>query len=444
MSLNNRVIWSEGLFLKPQHLQQNTRYFENLIDSRVTSLGVYAWGLKNLTIDEALLTAGTFSITKCQGVMPDGATFNVPADDEAPPNFDPPEGLAGTLVFLAAPLRSEGYNELDVSNDPTASARYLKRQVDAYDFNNMETGTAAVPVGRLRLRLMLETEDRSSYSCIAIARIMDVRADRSIVLDENFIPPCFDCTASPRLSGLISEIASLLRHRGEAVAGRLRAVGQGGVAEVADFMLLQVVNRFEPLFNYLGTTQGLHPETLYQIFLQIAGELATFTSDTRRPSEFVRYQHDNLQITFAPVLTAMRQSLSMVLEQSATALDLQERKYGVHVAAIHDRSILQTSTFVFAIKANLPVERLRAQCISQIKVGPVEKIRQLVNLQLPGISLSPLPVAPRELPYHAGFSYFELNKSSELWGDMQRSGGFAFHLAGEFPELQMQLWAIKG
>ena len=74
----------------------------------------------------------------------------------------------------------------------------------------------------------------------------------------------------------------------------------------------------------------------------------------------------------------------------------------------------------------------------------VEKISELVNLQLPGIGLSALPVAPRQIPYHAGSTYFELDRSGDFWKDLQKSGGFAMHVAGEFPGLEMACWAIKG
>ncbi len=80
---------------------------------------------------------------------------------------------------------------------------------------------------------------------------------------------------------------------------------------------------------------------------------------------------------------------------------------------------------------------------SQIKIGPVEKIRDLVNLALPGVRLTPVPVAPRQIPFHAGFAYFELDQTHELWAQLKGSGGIAFHVAGEFPGLAMEFWAIR-
>jgi type VI secretion system protein ImpJ len=86
---------------------------------------------------------------------------------------------------------------------------------------------------------------------------------------------------------------------------------------------------------------------------------------------------------------------------------------------------------------------LRTQFPAQIKIGSVEKIRELVNLSLPGIQAAPLPVAPRQIPYHSGCAYFQLDRSNELWAQLAGSGGIAIHVAGEFPGLQMELWAIK-
>ena len=34
MSENNRIVWSEGLFLRPQHFQQQERHLESWIEGR--------------------------------------------------------------------------------------------------------------------------------------------------------------------------------------------------------------------------------------------------------------------------------------------------------------------------------------------------------------------------------------------------------------------------
>ena len=64
--------------------------------------------------------------------------------------------------------------------------------------------------------------------------------------------------------------------------------------------------------------------------------------------------------------------------------------------------------------------------------------------QVPGISLDPLSVAPRQIPYHKGMTYFQLDKKHELWKQIQKAGSLAIHVSGDYPELELELWAIRG
>jgi type VI secretion system protein ImpJ len=246
------------------------------------------------------------------------------------------------------------------------------------------------------------------------------------------------------LDGYLREVHGMLFQRGEALAARLVQPGRAGVGEIADFLLLQVVNRHQPLFAHLQRLPVLHPERLYELCLGLAGELSTFR-DQRRPAAYPEYKHDDLAGCFRAVMADLRQSLSMVLEQTAVPIDLQDRKSGVRVAIIADIELQRTANFVLAVNAQMPGDALRARFPTQVKIGPAERLRDLVQLQLPGITLRALPVAPRQIPYHAGFTYFELEtRGNELWKQLETSGGLAMHIAGDFPGLALEFWAIRG
>ena len=175
----------------------------------------------------------------------------------------------------------------------------------------------------------------------------------------------------------------------------------------------------------------------------LAGDFTTFTRDSRRPGDYPAYKHDDLAGCFTPLMNDLRRSLSMVLEQNAFQIELLERAYGVRVAVIADKELIKSAVFVLAVNSELPGEQVRKQFPTQVKIGPVEKIRDLVNLHLPGVGLRPLPVAPRQIPYHAGNNYFELDTSSEFWRGLDRSGGLAMHIAGDWPGLKLEFWAIR-
>ena len=243
----------------------------------------------------------------------------------------------------------------------------------------------------------------------------------------------------------MAQLQGLLHHRAEALAGRVSESATRGAAEIADYLLLQVCNRYEPLITHLAAAAGqIHPEALYRVAVSLAGELATFTESRKRPPVFPPYRHDDLSATFRPVIAALRQALSAVLEQTAIPIPLQERRFGIRVGPITDRSLVTDATWVLVVKAQVPAETLRRGFPNQVKIGPVEQIAELINVALPGIAISALPVVPRQLPYYAGRSYFELDRSSPYWAALARSGGIAIHVTGDIPGLEIECWAIRG
>jgi type VI secretion system protein ImpJ len=442
MTWTNRVVWHEGMFLRAQHFQQQDRWLEMMIRARAAPLRSHPWGIVDMAIDRDLLATGRFALTSASGVFEDGTPFAIPGETDHPPPLDLPESAHDVVVYLAAPVRQPG--AIEIGNGSDGEGRYLSHEFEAYDTHSGSPQPAALQVARLRLRYLLETDERAGYLCIGLARVVEVTADRRATLDDRWIPPALMCAATIPLSGLISEFAGMINQRGEALAARLTAPGGRGVAEVADFLLLQSINRWQTLLAHWADTGNVHPEELYSAFVQMAGEFATFTETTRRPNSYPAYRHDDLQRSFAPVVADLRRSLSAVLEQTAIAIPLQDRRYGVRVGLITDRSILRAASFVLTVQADVPTETLRRLFPSQVKIGAVEHIRDLVNVAIPGISVRPLPVAPRQIPFYAGATYFELDRNSPHWQQMESSGGFAIHVSGDFPNLRLELWAIRG
>lgn len=441
----NRVVWSEGMFLRAQHFQQADRHLDHLLKARTEHLAPFSWGLAELTVNRELLGTGKFALSSCKGIMPDGTPFSIPDDTDHPPPLELFDTTKNCLIYLTLPVRQPGGAEIGQARGEDAVTRYVPAGYEAED-SNFGSGLAApLDVARLRLRLAPETQPLAGYEKIAIARVVEVRADRAVILDDQFIAPSLSVAAQAPLAAFLVELQALIQHRAEALAGRLSSPGAKGAAEIADFLLLQTVNRYEPLLrHYFATAPMLHPERFYRLCVEIAGELATFTTESKRAAAFPDYRHEDLQTSFRPIFNDLRASLSAVLEQSAVSIPLQDRRHGIKVGIVSDRALLFGASFVLAVTADIPVEQLRRVFPNQVKIGPVEQIAQLVNVALPGIAVSPLPVAPRQLPYRSGQVYFELDRSSPHFKQLQKSGGLAIHLAGDFAQIEMELWAIKG
>jgi len=443
MSLDSKVVWSEGMFLNPQHFQQQERYIERYINGKCDAYGAYGWGASEFEIDQQLLKLGKLSVINAKGVFPDGTPFSVPDLNDPPPVIDLPENLHDVLVYLAVPVRRPGAVDVLKEEDSQGLARYYASEMQIRDVTEEGSENLAVDIAKLRLKLLLETDDLSGYTCISVLKISETREDKDIILDDQYIPSCLDINVSARLSGFMTELVGLLRHRAESIAGRLADARRGGTAEIADYMMLQLINRIEPYANHLSRIQGLHPIDMYAETLQMVGELSTFVTKDKRPPDFTPYLHDNLTGTFAPIISLLRECLSMVYEQTAVSLPLEEKKYGIRVCEITDRSMLASGLYVLAVRADVNEEVIRTRFPAQVKIGPVERIRQLVNAAMPGIQLKTLPVAPRQIPFRSGFNYFELEKNSSFWKELQTSGGFALHVGGDFPGLEIEFWAIR-
>lgn len=443
MSTSNKVVWTEGMFLRPQHFQQQERYLEAFVEGRVRASRPYFWGFEEIEIDTQLLKLGKIAINRCKLILPDGTPVQIPEIDIAPTALDVPPNTREKTVYLALPIRRQGALDVQTEETEQSLTRFLAVEKTLVDTVTGEGDDAPIHIGQLQLKLLLEGEDLSGFISIGLLKIKESAEDSSITLDDSYIPPLTNCHAHPVLHGFLNELSGLLNQRAETLAARLKESGRAGSAEISDYLLLQLLNRLQPLTECLMQSELLHPYDLYLQTIQMAGELSTFTSQERRPARFPAYLHKELATIFSPVLAELRKCLSTVLEQSAIALELTERKYGIHVAPISDRSLVEKASFILAVKANLPADQIRTNFPGQIKIAAVEKIRELINAQLPGIGIQALPVAPRQLPYHSGFTYFQLDRSSEFWRTLLQSGGFAIHVGGDFPGLEMEFWAIR-
>lgn len=444
--LPERVMWTQGMGVGPVHLQQQDRYTDAQLRLRGAMLRPHAWGFTEFTIDEHHLTLGKIVLSKAKGMLPDGTLFEV-GHGQPTLSLDIAPGMTNRRVMLALPMSLD--NALETRDEDTLglSTRYIRTPVRIRDHNaykEKNSSDTSILCGSFDLRLMFEADTNlSGYITMPVALVVECRQDKSIILDKEFQPTFFHLEASSVLTGYLNEIIGMLTHRADHLASRVSNTGQTGTAELGDFMLLQCINRSEPIFRHLEKTPALHPEELYRLLLSLVSELATFSERGKRPRELPAYDHAAQNQSFTELMEQARYALSMVLEQHAVLLPLQQRKNNIQLAPIHDKNLLGTALFVLVVQADMDLESLRSLLPKQIKIGTPENIRELVNTHLPGIKIRPMPVAPRQIPFHAGKSYFQLDFTSHQRAQLEASTGCALHVSGTFPGLLLQLWAVK-
>src|SRR5688572_27152383 len=120
MKTTQRVVWSEGLLMSPQHMQQLDLYHEGLIGARVEALEPLNWGVLTCKIDRRALSTGNFQLLELTGVLPYGTALALGPGDPEIPASRPVEGHFPHTqpmleVFIGLPKERDGI--ANYSND---------------------------------------------------------------------------------------------------------------------------------------------------------------------------------------------------------------------------------------------------------------------------------------------------------------------------------------
>lgn len=438
----HKVIWQEGMLLRPQHLQHNDRYYHQQLN-RTRLLARDAWGFLSLDIDVQHLDLGKVLVTQASGVLPDGSLFDLSAAME-PLVVQVAANTGRQGIYLALPLATGNQIETRRQDQADVLARYISCETQVSDSNAGGETHCRLDCARPDLRLVVGAQhSEQTLVMLQVAQVMACTSEGGVTLDTDFAPTFIYLQDRGYLASCLKEVISLLASRGDAIAARIRGNGGAAGTQMGDFLMLQLINRSELVLRHYASQRQVCAETLYRELLSILGELSTFANDSKRCPIELHYRHDDQGASFRKLMEGIRNALSMVLEQHAIELVLQQRQYGVLVCPVSDLKLLGSATFILAVSAQCDSEALRQRLPAHLKVGPVERIRELVNLHLAGIRVKPLPVAPRQIPFHADKTYFILELSARDVSQLEQSGGFAFHVGGEFAELEMHFWAIR-
>ena len=440
MSWYSKVAWAEGLFLRPHHLQQGDRYHEHLLESRVRHATPYPWGFSALEIDRDLAQQSKFSVRRAAGVMPDGTPFDIPTDSPIPEPVEVPDMAAGQVVWLCMPVAAPNTREVDEASSESAS-RYTKGAETFIDSTSSMRIDEEIDIAYPRLSFELRKTSKPGFANLAITRIVEIR-DKTLVFDEKFAPPLLTCNAHPVVRGWIDRVIGWIENKLEELARYAADPTAGGGLQSVDYFVLQLLNRHVNVLKHLRHSTYVHPERLFEEFLRLVGELATFATPERRARDYPAYDHDNLENVFNPVLRDLQDFLSARLGRRAIRLEIIERAQNAFVSPIRDRSLFRNATFVLEVAARLPLTEIQHQFPNLFKIGPNTKMNEIVHAHLPGIPLVHLPTPPPQIRAITDHVYFYLDRKSALWPEFSNAGSIGMHFSGDWPDLQLEFWAI--
>lgn len=438
-----KVLWTKGVLLTPQHLQTQDRFLEDALGFQLASLTFCPWGFARLELDQEALAGGVLALAKASGLFPDGLVFDVPGADAPPPpkpledHWDADQTTMD--VYLAVPEDRPGGQNVSMGHQER-STRYVAEVINLRDEN---TGLAEKPVqvARRNLRLLVEGESLEGHVTLPVARI--VRSGTGAhELDPKFVPPLLDIGASDSLMSIVRRLVEILSAKSGALSGvrrqRNRGLADFGVADVANFWLLYTVNTHLPRFRHLYEVRRGHPAELYSAMLALAGSLTTFSTDVH-PRMLPDYDHADLTGCFTQLDEMVRELLETVVPANHVSLPLRSTEPSVYATPIEQDSYFSASQWYLALAAKMKPDELLEKARHLLKVSSANQIERLIRHALPGVGLSHVPSPPSALPVKLDYQYFLLDRSGPDWDAIRLSRNLAVYAPSEFPEIQMEL-----
>jgi len=438
----DKVIWSEGMFLRPQHFQQFDRYLEDQLVNRTQHLTPYSWGFSQLEFDESLLAFGKLAILSAAGVFPDGTLFKINYDPAYPLLIHLNKKQENQTIYLVIPPKVKGAVDSD-EDETSRGIRYRPTSIDIRDSHGVNNErTYPISTGTLKVELLTEDQLDDPLISIPLAQIKDIHTDGAVTLSSSFGVPALDFSVNAQSMVELTDLSALMQKKAKQLAASVKSGKGNGAGTVVDLLMLQALNRWGAQLAILIQQKPLHPYDLFKKLVSLIAEISTYTLAERLPAEKYEYKHLESAAILTRLVKRARVLVSTAFQSSATILPIQRKKFGISLVGLSNPSMAENSEFILAIKADISVDKIRNLVSNKLKAGSIENIKDLVNLQLPGCMKEPLPVTPRQIPYHSGMHYFRLSPDADMKASIKQSSGIGLHVSGDVPGVEMELWVI--
>ncbi len=443
----SRLVWSEGMYLGPQHFQAQSRYFEDTVHFAVSSLFFAAYGLAGCELDAEALHNGTLSLVHARGVFPDGLVFQMPDCDPLPEPRNISELFSpireSMTVHLALPPRRLGGPNCALEEGAPAGARYTAESLTLAD-ENTGRDDKPVKVARKNIRLLLDTELADELVSLPVARITRDSSGH-FIFDGRFIPPCLEISASERLMLMLRRLTEILEEKSAVLSQGKQAGGKTpagwSAQEVANFWFLHCVNSSLASLRHLYLAKRGHPEELFLELARLGGALCTFGLDAH-PRTLPVYDHQRLQECFEALDEQIRFLLETVIPTNCVPIPLEPMGNYFWSGPVADQRCLGRARWILGMHSAIGEADLITKTPQLVKVCSREFISRLVTRALPGMALTHLPAPPAAVSPKLETQYFGVTRAGPCWDHIVQTREVGVYIPGEIPQPEIQLLVV--
>jgi len=433
---HREIMWSEGMFLLPHHLQFNSRNMDTKLRLATEHVMPFNWGFRHLELDTASLKNYLFNVRSCQVVMESGTLLSMPGNlDLDSRSFK--ESMVGSAefldIFIGIPIwRADSPNTVgEGDNGGMLERRYRVDETEIVD-ENFGENPRPIQIKRFRGRIFWGTEDTTGYEKIQMARIKMLPSGEMTVLDPNHIPPVLDIRAWPPLLAICEDISNgltmanhaLVRDFADREITELLGMPRGLEAAVK----MMATNSYAATLGQMCKTLNLHPYIIYLELIRLAATLSMFRGK-RSSSACPDYAHDDLGKCFLGVKEVIDGLLDRIGTSTFFQRSFQNRNDRLEVD-LEEAWVSGTRLLYLGVSGEEDISRLE-QSISRIKICSPRDFAAVTQRRLEGVRVRRLRRVPATLPERTGTYYFQINMEGNFWKGIEQDKTIAIVGAGD-------------
>jgi type VI secretion system protein ImpJ len=458
------LFWGQGMLLQPQHFQQQDSYHNALLHRLVVDLlSPFLWGVCSFRLNETALQNFVFEIERGEFLTFEGTLLRVgdlsaTTARIAPRKFEQDFDPSGRPLSVYVAIRRLRLDESNVAaaNGGGASSDNRRFRVEDAEVSDLLAGGGQAQqlqylVHEAEILFDVSAERTRDYEVIKVAELLRSPDGKGGICSQQYIPPSVSIKSSQVLEATLKEIRELLTAKGTELSGYTRRQASGAELGARDryLAMLQAVNRYTPLFHHFLEGGQVQPNVMYALMRQLVGELSSFSSSISAlgargtEKDLPPYQHTDLWPCFSIAAQRIRELLN---EMTSAPVGEVVLKYDgeYFTAALDEKFLTGDNRYYLAIRSDLTPAELHKVLQATGKVSSREDMPNLQISALFGLKIEVLQSPPDELPMHAHYSYFAVDRLSPQWKKIQSNRTIAVFSTALPPDTEIRLLAIWG
>lgn len=446
-----KILWGEGLFLRPQHFQLQDTYHEQRLNQTIRATVPFAYGVQKIRFDETQLSTQILALEHIEMIWQDGELYSAPARDLLPEPVQLDNlNLRGEIqIYLALPiLQAHKKNVADEdSRQPSRYHSYLNETHDLF------TGAAPAEITQLRRRAefrLLEADinpnhDLDGFLYLPVGKIKR-QSSGSFELDYKFIPPILHIEACESLVHNLKRTLNVIKAKIKTIQSNNRENEQKLIefrsGDIVSFWLVNALNTAHATLNHLLQNPQIHPERLFFELLRLTGSLLTF-STAYEVEHLPQYQHHHLQDSFSQLDGILRDLLDTIISSRYISIALKEIRPSYWVGSLESDKITRDTRLYIAVSSSMMQAHELIQIVPlRFKVGNTVDVEQRVVAALPAIPIHHLMQVPTAIPVRSGVNYFEIEPHHDLYQRMLDAESICIYVPAGFQDISVELIAV--